>query len=448
MDVSDERYPLEWIDDYIVRLRSFIFVREEDRLLIKVPNEAHRLNATGVQILRRLLDGEGIIDLWRSYGGTPGIRHDLYHFFVSLKQVLQGCVNESCLPEAVEQRPFSLDFNKLPVLSEVALTYRCNLRCRFCYANCSSSRSSGHDRDMDTEAVQRILHIIRYDAQTPSVSFTGGEPTLRHDLPELVGYARRSLGLRVNLITNGTLLSDALVDRLKEADLNSAQVSVEGPNAGIHDALTRAAGSFEASIDGIRRLIKAGIIVHTNTTLNRLNVEVAAEMPALVQSLGLERFSMNLVIPVAASQDPTDDLNLHYEAMPEYIIQIQEAAARHDVEFMWYSPTPVCIFNPIQHGLGNKSCAACDGLLSVSPTGDLLPCSSWPEPVGNLLEQPFRTVWESAQARKLRQKALAPPVCRNCADFALCQGACPLYWRHFGYEEIRRYGERYVAAQS
>ena len=119
---------------------------------------------------------------------------------------------------------------------------------------------------------------------------------------------------------------------------------------------------------------------------------------------------------------------------------------RCDVEFMWYSPTPVCIFNPIQYRLGNKGCAACDGLLSVSPSGDVLPCSSWPEPVGNLLREPFRQVWDSARARWLRTKQYAAPICRACPDFALCQGGCPLYWRHFGHEELERYGGAYVAA--
>jgi radical SAM protein with 4Fe4S-binding SPASM domain len=114
----------------------------------------------------------------------------------------------------------------------------------------------------------------------------------------------------------------------------------------------------------------------------------------------------------------------------------REEARRNGVEFMWYSPTPLCIFNPIAHQLGNKGCAACDGLLSVSPAGDVLPCSSWPEPVGNLLREPFRKVWDSARGRWLREKRFAPETCRACDDFVLCQSGCPLYWRHFGYAEL------------
>ena len=271
---------------------------------------------------------------------------------------------------------------------------------------------------------------------------------MREDLVELVEAARREYRLRVNLITNATLIDERLAGRLRDAGLHSAQVSVESPEESVHDALTSVAGSWQRSVNGIRHLVDAGIRVHTNTTLNRVNRDSAVDMPAFVHGLGLERFSMNLVIPVGSSETDEEDINLKYTETADLVTEIIAQAERHGVEFMWYSPTPVCIFNPILHRLGNKGCAACDGLLSVSPSGDVLPCSSWPEPVGNLLREDFRVVWDSARARSLRAKEFAPGLCRDCEDFALCQSACPLYWRHFGYEELEEHGTPYVAARS
>lgn len=439
-------FPLEWIDEYVARLRGYVFVRGEDQLLIKVPNEAYKLNASGVRILERLLAGDGAVALWRSFGGTEDVRRELYQFMVGLKQILQGCVSEHRLPASIAVKPFALGFNTLPILSEVALTYRCNLSCRFCYAGCSCHKASGAAIEMTSDEVRRILDVIRNDARVPSVSFTGGEPTLRPDLPELVGYARRTLGLRVNVITNGVLVDAALAKKLGEAGLNSAQVSIESPDAATHDALTGAVGSHERSVAALERFAGCGIAVHTNTTITARNAESATAMPAFVRGLGLERLSMNLMIPADAGAQAAD-LAVRYEEVAELVLRVRAAAARAGVEFLWYSPTPVCMFNPIPHGLGNKGCAACDGLLSISPEGGVLPCSSWPEPVGNLLREPFRAVWESARARRLRAKTFAPPLCQGCEDFALCQGACPLYWRHFGFEELERHGEAYVATQ-
>ncbi len=442
---AQERYPLEWIDEYAARIRDYVFVREEDSILIKVPNEAHRLNASGVRILQRLFSGESIVDLWKFHGAGDEVRRDLYQFFCALKQMLQGCVDEARPPEAVEVKPFALGFNRLPVLSEIALTYRCNLRCRFCYAGCACT-SKPTAQEMTTAEACEVLRIIREDAQVPSVSFTGGEPLLREDLCELIAAAR-ALGLRVNLITNGTRVTPEAARALAEAGLHSAQVSIEAPSAELHDALVGVSGAFEAACAGVGFLRATGIRVHTNTTLNRLNLDTAGEMPMFVRGLGLERFSMNLIIPMGSGQnDP--ELALRYEKVAAHIPRIHSAAKRAGVEFMWYSPTPLCMFNPIPQRLGNKGCAACDGLLSVAPDGGVLPCSSWPEPVGNVFSTPFRTIWDSARAQGLREKRFAAARCRECEDFALCQGACPLYWRHFGDDELNRYGEAYVASSA
>lgn len=441
-----EPFPLEWIDDYVARLRAFIVVREEDSLLIKVPNEAHKLNPSGIRILGRLLAGETVVALWRSYGGTPEVRRDLYDFFVGLKQLLQGCLDERHPPRAVTRRPFTLGFSSLPILSEVALTYRCNLRCRFCYAGCGCHRDDAAP-EMTTDEVKRVLGIIRREAQVPSVSFTGGEPTLRADLPDLVRHAHHVLGLRVNLITNGTRIDAELATRLRDAGLASAQVSLEAPAAAAHDALTGQVGSFVLSVAAVDHLRAAGIRVHTNTTINRDNLDLVERMPWFVRDLGLERFSMNLVIPAGSAGSAVGhDVNVRYGELVTLLPAIHEQARLAGVEFMWYSPTPVCLFNPVAHGLGNKGCAACDGLLSVSPTGEVLPCSSWPEPVGSLLSEPFRDVWNSARGAWIRDKKSAPDGCGDCGDFALCQGACPLYWRHFGDEELDDRGGCHVAA--
>jgi radical SAM protein with 4Fe4S-binding SPASM domain len=115
---------------------------------------------------------------------------------------------------------------------------------------------------------------------------------------------------------------------------------------------------------------------------------------------------------------------------------VQAAAAAAGVVFHWYSPTPLCLFNPIAHGLGNKGCAACDGLLAIAPDGALLPCSSFPERLGNLLVDGFPAAWQAPRAAAIRAKTLAPPACRNCTDFAACHGACPLYFNKHGFAEI------------
>ncbi|RJQ48056.1 MAG: radical SAM protein [Gaiellales bacterium] len=429
---------LKWVDAFIDRIRPYVTVREQDAVLIKMPNQAFRLNRTGVQVMSFLLGGGGVDDLLRQAGADKA--GEVALFLDAVKRGLEGSLLETDPSPAVDVKPLELNFSSLPVLAEIALTDRCNLRCVFCYAGCPSiPAASGKGRELSQTEVRRLIDRVRGEAQVPSLSFTGGEPTLRHDLPDLVAYAARIKGMRVNLITNGTLVTPGLAGALRRAGLASAQVSIEGATAATHDAATGVAGSHERSIAGLENLAAAGVRVHANTTINRLNLHECVSMPGLAVALGLDRFSMNLVIPAGAAAANHSQL-VRYEELGPVLEGVMAASRRHGVEFMWYSPTPLCLFNPIARGLGNKGCSACDGLLSVDSSGGVRPCSSWDETVGSLLTGGFEEVWGSARARAYRAKSLAHPGCRECDSFSACNGACPLYWGHFGFSELERHG--------
>ena len=428
---SDDAF--HWVDDYFAHVRPHFDVREEDALLIVLPNKAVQLNRTGLRTLQFLKQGGAIVELLGALGDHSDRRGDLFHFLCDFRSLMTGCLGEGRNRLAVETRPHTEPFNQLPVLSEIAVTYRCNLQCRFCYAACGCSKKPS-TRELSTRELIRVLDIIRNEAKVPSVSFTGGEPLVRPDTVTLVAAAAGK-GLRTNLITNGTLAADnQMAARLKDAGLNSAQVSLEGPDARTHDALTGAAGSFERTVAGISALRATGIHTHTNTTVNAANAEHLVDLVGFIARLGLKRMSMNMIIPAGSALQA--DLRISYSRIWEVIEPARTEARRLDVDFMWYSPTPLCILNPLAEGLGNKSCAACDGLLSIAPNGDVLPCSSYPSPVGNLMDQPFADVWSSAAALFFRRKQYAPAECSACGEFAACAGACPLYWSAMGTAEL------------
>ncbi|HNW33388.1 MAG TPA: radical SAM protein [Candidatus Ozemobacteraceae bacterium] len=429
---AEVRLPLDWVDEFISQIRAHISVRAVDRLLIVLPNQSYHLNASGLRLLEALLGGKRLSELVNITRLDAAKRRDLFDFFTSLVGLMKGCLGDGRGWRSVERIPYERPHHLLPVLSEIAITGRCNLACRFCYA---SGPRTAPPPDLDTASVLKLLNVIRRDAQIPSVSFTGGEPTLRADLPQLV-QAAHDEGLRVNLITNGTRIDTILAAKLRDAGLASAQVSIEGPDAGTHDSLTAVSGSFEASLRGIQALKDAGILVHTNTTLSGENVSKAERMPAFVKSIGMERLSMNMVIPSAAIREHDPGLLLKYSDIGALVLKVRDAARIAGIKFLWYSPTPYCLFNPIAHRLGSKGCAACDGLLSIDSQGRLLPCSSFYEPQGSLLESSFEDVWNAASTAGIRRKERAPAACRDCEQFGICEGACPLYWNVMGCGEL------------
>jgi radical SAM protein with 4Fe4S-binding SPASM domain len=249
----------------------------------------------------------------------------------------------------------------------------------------------------------------------------------------------KELGLKVNLISNGQRLDAARVGDLADAGLDSAQLSLEGPTAALHDALVGRPGAFDRLWTGVERLRARGIRVHTNTTLTRRNLPEAEAIVDLVAGRGLDRLTMNLVIP-CGSATALPDLGVSYHDVGDHVLRRRERAEARGLELVWYSPLPLCLFNTIAHGLGNRGCAAADGLLHVSPSGDVLPCSSFghAESLGNLLRQPFAEVWQSRAARFFRAKEMMPAGCESCPEAAACQGACVLYWRERGVAELGR----------
>lgn len=427
---------LNWIDGFIKHISPYVYLRKTDNVLICMPNHAIKLNSTGSKLVSSLLEGVPINKILRKYRPDGKQCDQINLFFLSLAKTLSGTLCETLRHETTESVPFSLGYIALPVLSEVAITYKCNLKCAFCYASCHCNSSPDWDtgNELSTENIFTILRRIRHEAEVPSVSFTGGEPLLRPDLENLVSYASKTLGMRVNLISNGTLIDKTRAKRLKRAGLSSAQISIESPHGKNHDRIVGKPDAFKASVNGLKALLSEGIHAHPHSTISRLNQNDVPMMAAFVSTLGINRFSANLVIP--AGRGTSENLALFYKDIGDIILKIKEEAAKHRVKFMWYSPTPACLFNPISNHLGNKGCSACEGLLSVGPAGDVLPCSSWLESMGNLLNTPFKEIWFGERAAGIRLKQEAHPQCRECPEFAHCHGACPLYFKIHGYSEL------------
>jgi len=421
--------------EFITSTREYVFIRPEDQLLILRPNKIHHLNRTATEMLSALYAQEtprvaSVVQETAAKYSVPEsqVEADLDRLLRSLSLVLQD--REGAAP-ALRRTPFGSHVRELPVLSEIAVTYRCQNRCTFCYA--SSPDRGGEVPEMTTEQIKGILDIIIDDARVPTVSFTGGEPTLRPDLPELIAYAK-SRRLRTNLITNGIRCgANGYVDKLVGA-LDSAQVSLEAAEPGIHDEIVGHPGAWQRTVQGIRNLKEAGIHVHTNTTINSLNREHLLDLIDFLADMEQPYLSMNMVIRTG---DAVGSMEIGYDEIGELVVPLKERANEHGMRFVWYSPVPLCLFNPVAHGLGSQSCSAADGLLSVAPDGSVLPCSSFEQGVGNLLHEPFDAIWNKRAAKYWRKKEFLPPGCRDCEWADLCCGACPLYWDEKGsFDEL------------
>ncbi|MGQ4833912.1 MAG: radical SAM protein [Candidatus Asgardarchaeia archaeon] len=420
-------------------VKSQVFPRRGDNLLIVGANRVYRASKSFLEFLEPfwvISDFEVALNLVKKKFSLSeeAVLRKLCDY---LQDLIHLAKNELNLVKVASVKPFNSLTTKLqyPILAEIALTDRCNNRCVFCFWGVGEKRK-GPFKELSTDDVKKLIRKIWYQARAPNLHFTGGEPTLREDLPELISYGRKT-GFRVILLTNGRRLSDEkLAKKIVESGIKGIQISLEADNANLHDRIVGVKGAFEETVQGIQNLLSMpGVFkdfwVHTNTTINRWNIDNVIELPYFLKELGLKSFSMNMVIWSGNAVNHTE-VGVSYFEIGDVIKEIKKRAEEVNLRFDWYSPLPMCIFNTAIEGFGIKGCAAANGLLSVDAQGYVLPCSSFPPEyrIGNLLEEDFEKIWFSEEALKWRNKTheFLPDACKTCRDFDVCGGACPLYW--------------------
>ena len=325
--------------------------------------------------------------------------------------------------------PFSVPLSA-PYRMDLALTYRCNDNCPHCYV----ARSRDYP-EMDTNAWKAVLDKV-WSAGIPHVCFTGGEATLRDDLGELVAYAQ-DLGLVSGLLTNGRRLSNmTFLQSLVDAGLDHVQVTLESHDEATHDRMVGARGAWKETVQGIRNAVARDLYTTTNTTLIRENTAEIEETVAFIGSLGVPTFACNSLIYSGRGAEVGS--GFREGELGPLLERVQAAAAQHELRLIWYTPTQYCSFSPLQMDLGVKACTAALYNMCVEPDGAVIPCQSYYEPLGNILEDPWERIWNHDLALALRERKYVPDKCHECPELTICGGGCPLYLQHQTAEEKRR----------
>ena len=418
------------------RVRVHLRVEPDGRgLLVINASRVLHLNQTAAEYARLILEEvpeeTAVREITRRYRvDARAARADFRHMRTQIETLI--CADETICPiiglhlERVD--PFSVALTA-PYRMDLALTYRCNNACPHCYV----ARSPDYP-EMDTATWKAILKRV-WDVSIPHVCFTGGEATLREDLVKLVAAAE-GLGLVSGLLTNGRRLSDgAYVQALVEAGLDHVQITLESHDEAIHDSMVAAPGAWQETVQGVRNAVAAGLYTTTNTTLTRENVNVARieETVAFIASLGVPTFACNSLI--YAGRGSTVGTGFREVELVPILEQVREAACQHSLRLIWYTPTQYCALSPLQLELGVKACTAALYNMCVEPDGAVIPCQSYYERLGYILRDPWESIWNHDLAQALRERRYAPEKCRECPEFSLCGGGCPLYLRATGGQE-------------
>ena len=384
------------------------------------------LNETATAHVKLMMEGKGmeeaVKELRRIFKVTKERAIEDYKEILYTINTLATAAEDVCPfsyvgVERIE--PFSKEL-PAPLRLDLALTYRCNNNCVHCYSGTATI-----SRELTTTEWIKVIDRA-YALGVPQILFTGGEPTLREDLVDIITHAE-AVGLVTGLVTNGRRLKDFnYVQQLVAAGLDYAQVTLESHDPKIHDAVTQVQGSWSETVAGIRNLLRTPIYTSVNMTLNRQNIAYALETVDFFHELGLRRFSCNGLIYAGKGLNVASTFAVEEKELIPTLEQILDRAIEYGMQFTWYTPTHYCVLNPVALGLGIKCCSAARITLCVEPDGDVIPCQSFFETVGNILTDNWSDIWNHPICNSLRGREYAPTKCRECPELNICGAGCPL----------------------
>ena len=162
----------------------------------------------------------------------------------------------------------------------------------------------------------------------------------------------------------------------------------------------------------------------TNTTMLRDNSPLMAETLDFLASLGVPTVGLNALI--YSGHGKTVGTGLDEKELPTLLQMAREHIESHGQRLIWYTPTQYCNFDPMQLELGVKGCTAALYNMCVEPNGGVLPCQSYYQPMGNLLENAWDSIWNHELAISLRERHYVSAKCKDCVLLSECGGGCPL----------------------
>ena len=284
--------------------------------------------------------------------------------------------------------------------------WQCNQKCLFCYA---AGQHMSAATELSTEGWKQIIDRLE-KARVPMVTFTGGEPTQRSDIAQLVDYAKRMV---TRLNTNGINLTKELVSQLKQAGLDSVQVTLYSHDPAVHNALV--GGDHHAqTVQGIRNAVEAGLDISINTPLCQKNADYRKTLD-FIHGLGVRFVTLSGLICTGMAGINHAEYDLSAQALADIVSQAKAYCDDHEMEMDFTSPGLIDAETLESLGLNVPMCGACLSNMAIAPDGTVVPCQSWlgtDAKLGNLLTDSFKKIWKHPLARKLRK--MSPEQALSC----------------------------------
>ena len=250
-----------------------------------------------------------------------------------------------------------------PYRLDLALTYRCDPD-----GTLDPLARRRVDRELNTTEWKQII-ASAWEAGIPHITFTGGEPTLRIDLSDLIAFAEGT-GQVTGLLTDGRHLADeTYLESLSQAGLDHILVALVMEDA--------------TSMQGLKNALASDVFTAVHLTLTPKMIGMVNKTLKELVEIGVPAISLS-------TSDTT-------EKMAKELSEARDYAASLDLDLIWDLPTPYSSTNPIALELDVPPVGAGRAWLYVEPDGDVLPAQGINQVLGNFLRDPWSDIWSAAQ---------------------------------------------------
>jgi len=319
------------------------------------------------------------------------------------------------------------------------ITRRCNLKCVHCYAH---AKDLSFKNELSTKEGKMLLDDLSQFG-VPVILFSGGEPTIRKDLPELAAYAV-SKGMRAVISTNGTLISQKMARILKDIGLSYVGISIDGMEE-INDRFRGVKGAFNAALEGIKNCKDAGIKVGLRFTINKFNADEIQKIFKLIEDMEIPRACFYHLVYAGRGTDLIkDDLShdetrstvdlimdltkkLHDNGKPKEILTVDNHADGPYLYLRLLKENPKRAKDVLELLKMNQGNSSGIGIGCISWDGEVHADQFWRHySFGNIKKRPFSEIWTDTSEplmKKLKQKKKhVTGRCVTCRWLDICAG--------------------------